>query len=286
MRQPDLGDAPETAIEIGGIADPGVGDEIDLADQPVADHRLQRIEPRIAAHADDAVAVFQTMVTELPHKRREVIVVGDDHAAVRPDVEVLERMKGKASGAAEGAGLPAVDIAEDALAGILDHRQIMLVRDLHESRHVGHLPGEVDRQKRLGAFGDPRLDLADVHAEIVGAVDKDRAGVSLGNGAHGGDEGVGRRDHFVARTDPDGLERQLERVGARVHADGMTAADYRCELLLELAHRLAQREVAGRNELAEQVEDFLDILGAELLGQVRPLDLVSVGLKRQIDARH
>jgi len=35
-----------------------------------------------------------------------------------------------------------------------------------------------------------------------------------------------------------------------------------------------------------QVEDFLDILRAELLGQVRPLDLVAVGLKRQIDARH
>src|SRR5216684_6578977 len=66
----------------------------------------------------------------------------------------------------------------------------------------------------------------------------------------------------------------------------MTGADHRRELLLELAHRLAQREVAGRNELAEQVEDFLDILCAELLGQVRPLDLVSVGLKRQIDARH
>ena len=48
--------------------------------------------------------------------------------------------------------LLAVDVAEDALAGILDHRQVVLLGDLHQRRHVGHLAGEVDRHERLGAL--------------------------------------------------------------------------------------------------------------------------------------
>ena len=85
---------------------------------------------------------------------------------------------------------------------------------------------------------------------------------------------------------PSAFSAELDRVGARVHADGMARADHGRELLLEFAHRLAEREVAGRHELAEQVEDLLDILGAELLGQIGPLNLVAIGLRRQVDARH
>ena len=110
-----------------------VGDEVDLVDQPIADHGLQRIEPRIAAHADDAVAILEAVVAQLPEHGREVVVVGDDHAAVRPDIQVLERMKRKAARTAKSAGLLAGDIAEDALAGILDHRQIVLLGDLHSA---------------------------------------------------------------------------------------------------------------------------------------------------------
>ena len=169
---------------------------------------------------------------------------------------------------------------------ILDDRQVVLAGDLHQRRHVGHLPGEMDRNQRLGLLGDPGLDLAHVHAEVVGAVDKDRTRKQLADRADGRDEGVGGRDDLVARPDAQRLEAELDRVGARVHADGLARADHRGELLLELAHRLAEREVAGRHELAEQVEDLFDVLGAELLGQIGPLNLVAVGLRRQVDARH
>ena len=263
-----------------------VGDEIDLADEPVPDHGLQRIEPRIAAHENHAVAILEPVVAQSPQQRRKVIVVGDDHSPVRPDIQVLEGMQRKAGRAAEGARVLPRDVAKDALAGILDHGQVVLLGDFHEGRHVGHLSREVDGQERLGALRDLRLDLAHIHAEIVRAVDEDRTGIGLTDRPHRRDEGVGRRDHLVSRSDTDGLERQLERIGSGIHADGVTRADHCGELLLELADRLAERKIARRNELPEKVEDFLDVLGAELLWQIRPLNPVSIRLQRQIHARH
>src|SRR6266851_2996039 len=285
-RQPDAGNPAEAFIQIGSVLDPRVGDEIDLVDEPIADHCLKRIEPRIAAHENDAIAILEAVVAQSPEMRRKVIVVGDDHAPVRPDIQVLERMKRETSRAAKSTGLLAGDIAEDALARILDHRQIVLLGNLHEGRHVGHLPRKMDRQERLGALGDLLLDLAHIHAEIVRAIDEDRTGIIFADRPYGRDEGVGRRYDLVFRSDADGLERQLERVCPRIHADCVTRADHCGELLLELADRLAEREIARGNELPEQVENFLDVLGAELLRQIGPLHLVSIRLQRQINARH
>src|ERR1051326_80817 len=139
---------------------------------------------------------------------------------------------------------------------------------------------------RLGARRDRRRELAHVHAEIVGAVDEYRPGEILRDRADGRDERIRRRDDLVARSDAERLERELESIGARVHADGVTCADQAGKALLEFPHRLAQGEVTGRHERAQPGENLLDALLVKLAREVRPLNLGAVGLQRQVDTRH
>src|SRR5262249_53377414 len=71
---------------------------------------------------------------------------------------------------------------------------------------------------------------------------------------------------LVAGPDADRLEAEPERVGPRVHADGVTDADQRGEAFLERLHGTTEREVAGGHELPQPGEDQLGI--RELLGQI------------------
>jgi hypothetical protein len=91
-----------------------------------------------------------------------------------------------------------------------------------------------------------------------------RPGAGAGDGARGREEGVGRREHLVARPDAEHHQRDQQRIGARRDADAMRGLRIgrhgRLELaglgpedeLLRLAdggdHRvevLAKREVLG-----------------------------------------
>jgi hypothetical protein len=132
----------------------------------------------------------------------------------------------------------------------------------------------VDRNDRLGPFGNRRLDQVEVHAEGVAAVDEDRSGAQFADRADGGDEGVGGRDDLVARPQPKSLQRNLDGVGSRSHADGMPDADQFGEQGFELGHGAAQGEVAGGKEAAQFVQDLGRI--AELFGQIGVTDLPAV----------
>jgi len=96
-----------------------------LADQPVADHRLHGVEPGVAAEDRNLVAVLHAVVADQPQLLVHGVVIGDDHAGIAPDVEVLQRMQREAGGDAVGAGALAGEFGQDALAGVLDDRKIV-----------------------------------------------------------------------------------------------------------------------------------------------------------------
>jgi hypothetical protein len=129
----------------------------------------------------------------------------------------------------------------------------------------------MDRHDRLGSAGDRRFDLIDIHAETVVAIDEDRTGAGLVDGADGGDEGVGGGDHLVTRTETQCLQRDLDRVGAGPHADGMAGADHLGKHRLEFSDRLAQGEIPGRHEAAQLFQDLAGI--AELFAEIGVADL-------------
>ena len=105
----------------------------------------------------------------------------------------------------------------------------------------------------------------------------------LGDGADGGVEGVGRGDDLVARSDPEGAQRDLERVRSRSHADGVLDADGLGEHRLEFRHDLAEREVAAFDQCAQLVEDLVDV--GELLRQGRVADSHAIGIEHEQSLR-
>jgi len=239
----------------------------------------QGIEPRVAAEDRDLVAVLHAVVADQAELLVHAVVIGDDDAGVAPDVEVLERMQREAGGDAVGAGALSRELRQDALAGVLDHGEVVALRDRHQLAHVGDLAGQLDRHDRLGLFGDRGLDLVDVHAEGIVAVDQHRRGAGFRDRADGGDEGVGGGDDLVAVADAERLERQLERVGAGSDADGVAHADQLGEALLEFGDGLAKGEVTGRNQPADLGQNGGGV--GELLEQIGISNVVHV--TRQVE---
>jgi hypothetical protein len=85
-RDAQTGQAGKSGVVIGGILDPPLRDLAGLADEPVADHGLHGIEPRIAAENCYFVAVFHAVIADQPQPLVHRVVIGHDDAGVAPDV--------------------------------------------------------------------------------------------------------------------------------------------------------------------------------------------------------
>ena len=78
------------------------------------------------------------------------------------------------------------------------------------------------------------------------------------------DERERHRDHLVARADVGREQRQVQRAGAGVDADAELRARVGGELLLELGHLAAERELAG---IEHALDRGIDLgLDARVLG--------------------
>ena len=69
------------------------------------------------------------------------------------------------------------------------------------------------------------------------------------DGQHGGDEGVGAGDDFVARAHAAGHQRHLQRLQPVGHGQAVPDATESRKFLLEQPHVLAQDEIAARADL-------------------------------------
>src|SRR5262249_45916579 len=97
-------------------------------------------------------------------------------------------------------------------------------------------------------------------------VDELRHRAGIGNRADRRNERVGRGDDLVAWPNAESLQRQAEPLGPRTHSECELHADGIRKSRFELADRLAEREITGRDYLPQAREDGFRI--SELLGQV------------------
>ncbi len=107
----------------------------------------------------------------------------------------------------------------------------------------------MDRDHRFGSFCDRLFearrihvvrDRIDVHQDGLGAGVTDREGRR--------DKGVRRRDHFVARANVKGAQRELQGRRARIHADGMADVQRLGELVFKLLELLSEDKVTLRQD--------------------------------------
>ena len=138
---------------------------------------------------------------------------------------VLGFLEAEAAQVADRAALAALVFGQPRLAGVLDHRQLVLAGDGVDRVHVARHAEDVHRHDGARALGDAALDRGRVHGERgrVG-VGEYRQGLAREDGVVAGDEGVGRDDHLVAGVHVHDVQADDQRRGA---AGGGQAASWR-----------------------------------------------------------
>ena len=220
------------------------------------------------------------MVAEAAALPREIVVVGDDHAAFAAGREVLALAEAEAADVADRTGGAALVDAAEALRAVFDDLQIVLLRDRHDRVHVGDDAVEVDHHDRLRALGDVPLDVGGIEGVVGGRVGEDRQRARLQHAEARRDEAVAGADHFVAGTDVQRRQSGVQRGGAVGNADRVLDADVLRPLFLELLAHVAGPVV----DLAalEDVHDLVVAGGVEL----RPhRERALVGLLSAVDGQ-
>jgi hypothetical protein len=139
---------------------------------------------------------------------------------------VLHLVEREAAGVAEASERTPLDIAEQAVRGVLDHGEPVQFRQRRETGHVAGHARVVSRHDRPGAVRDRRGDPCRVQAEGVGRdVREHWSRTRLGHRGRGRGMGERRHDGLVARPQLGEQHRQLERRGARRGQQDQRAAE-------------------------------------------------------------
>ena len=156
----------------------------------------------------------------------------------------------------------------DRLGGVLDQYQTMTARDRQQRLHRGHLPEQVDRHDGPGPRRDGCLHRRRVEIETDGIdVHEHRGPAGIMDGARGGEEGERRGDHLVRRGQPQGPEREQQRIGPAGAANAMSRPAQLRHCRLQPIHLFTQNELLPvdhpRQSREHLVSDGL-VLGNEI----------------------
>ena len=183
------------------------------------------------------VAVALAAVAQPAQRGRRRHVVHEQGAPVPQGPEVLrgiERESAQALLPAQRPHRPALVERADGLTGVLEDEEPPRARDLQEGIHVRGVAVEVDGKDDLRARGDGRFDRRgmDVQgARVEVGEDGPRSDRDDGQGGEGGGK---RRGHdLVARPHPEGLEAELQGLGAVGHRDRVPGGERLRELTFE-----------------------------------------------------
>ena len=123
------------------------------------------------------------------------------------------------------------------LRGILDHDEPVLARECHDLVHVRRQTVEVNGHDRSRATRHTAGRVLDVDVERRRIhVGEDWRGALVEHGLRRRDERERRNDDFVAPTEPDGGEGNVQRGGSAVRGETVPGADELGEFRFERLH--------------------------------------------------
>ena len=134
------------------------------------------------------------------------------------------------------------------LTAVFDDREIVPGGDRFDPRHVGGLAVQVHREDCAGARTDCPRRLVRIERQAI-RIDVGEHRPCAGH--HHGQRRIGgrqrRRDHLVARPNPEAAEDERNRVGSGPDADGVPGTHRRRELRLERLDFRTENEPAARD---------------------------------------
>ena len=200
-------------------------------------------------------AVAAAHQTEVPDRVGDLVRVRRDEPALAGG-DVLRRVEAEARRFREPAELAAAVGALGGVRRVLDHGD----PELPDRIHVRRLAGEVHGHDRLRPLGHRGADQRRVDVEVALAdVDENGRGAGVDDHVGGGGPGDRRRDHLVARLDPERDERQVHRRRAGRDGEHVLRLQVLGHPLLEQRRPRAGRQPAG----AKGLGDRLDLLLAD-----------------------
>ena len=157
---------------------------------------------------------------------------------------------------------PALVFPAKRMGGILQDKEGMLLREVHDRIHVHRIAPDVHRYDHLRLPCDLARHIVRIHVQgprvHVGKHDFRPDGKWIG---HGGDEGNGRNDDLVSRGEIRVSECNFKSGGSVGDEHAPAGTDGGIDQLLQLAHVRAQRQLARRvPEPGESAHGFLHVV--------------------------
>ncbi len=112
--------------------------------------------------------------------------------------------------------------------------------------HFAGFACDMHRNDGAGAIGNPPFGIRGIDVEAARhAVAEHRPAAKISHHFGGGGEGIGGHEDFIAGTQSDAVERQLQRGGAGIQGQRVLAAHVGSELFLKLDGDRPGGEPAG-----------------------------------------
>ena len=108
--------------------------------------------------------------------------------------------------------------------------------------HIGGMTVEMDRDDRLGSFGDQRFDRRGINAERIGVdIGQNRRRAGVGDRVRRRNEGQIGNDHLIARLQSQRRQREVKAGRAVAHGKGIFGSAIAREACLELIDVFSDR---------------------------------------------
>src|SRR5262245_57386105 len=218
-RHREVATGQELLVE-GGVGPPLVVPVVDVTELDPADRREDLAQPIVVPDQLGVVGLLVVpaapMIRQELRPVRELVVVGEDHAAFAAAGHRLVSDEAEGPDVADGR-VPAAPVGRaDALAGVHDDLETVAPGDGLDPAHVagetvvvhGH---DGARPRRDGPLDPRRVEVQRVAVDV----DEDRNGAHQDDHVPHGDERPRLRDDFVAGADPGRHHRDVERREAR-----------------------------------------------------------------------
>ena len=217
------------------------------------------IDPGIFVHlAAQELAAVGTLLTQNFGAFDKAFVIDHQRAAFTAAGVVFGFMEAESRQVTFNTNEIAFVFAHDALRGVFDHQQVMLVGQAHDRIHIAGDAGVMHGHNGFGFIGDRRSHQRCIHIHGFRVdIDEFDFRAAQHEGIGGTDEGVAWHDNFVARLDIDQQRGDLQRGGARWGQQRVFAPQLAFKPFLAL---FAERAVARQFPILQRRIDILNFV--------------------------